>query len=92
MSAIGISSALFIVLFAALLLYRIMGLKPGIAGIRSQKMCPSCGLITSRLKFLHRVWHVFLVATAPHDSRLRPNGRAAGKRNTWLPSKWDALN
>ena len=50
MSAINIACALLIVLFAILLVCRMSGLKPQIAGIRSQKMCPSCGLITSRLK------------------------------------------
>jgi hypothetical protein len=47
MSAISISFGLLIALFACLLLYK---LKPQIAGFGSQRMCPSCGLITSRLK------------------------------------------
>ena len=33
-----------------LLLYKICKLKPQIAGYGSQRMCPSCGLITSRFK------------------------------------------
>ncbi len=50
MSAISISFGLPIALFAILLLYRMRKLKPQIAGFGSQRMCPSCGLITSRLK------------------------------------------
>ncbi len=50
MSAISISFGLLIALFAILLLYRMRKLKPQIAGLGSQRMCPSCGLITSRLK------------------------------------------
>ena len=50
MSAISISFGLLIALFAILLLYRMRKLKPQIAGFGSQRMCPSCGLITSRLK------------------------------------------
>jgi hypothetical protein len=50
MRATSICFALFIALFTILLLYRMRGLKPPIAGFRSQRMCPSCGLITSRLK------------------------------------------
>jgi hypothetical protein len=50
MSAISISFGLLIALFAILLLYRMRKLKPKIAGYGSQRMCPSCGLITSRLK------------------------------------------
>ena len=49
MSAISISVGLLIGLFAILLLYRRRKL-PQIAGYGSQRMCPSCGLITSRLK------------------------------------------
>jgi hypothetical protein len=49
MNATGISVGLVIVLFTILLLHWIRK-KPGIAGFRSQRMCPSCGLITSRLK------------------------------------------
>ena len=51
MSAITISYGLLIVLFTILLLYRMYKLKPQIV-VRygSQRMCPSCGLITSRLK------------------------------------------
>ena len=50
MSATSISFGLLVVLFTLLLLYRMRKLKPQIAGFGSQRMCPSCGLITSRLK------------------------------------------
>jgi predicted amidophosphoribosyltransferase len=50
MNATSFSVGLLIVLFAILLLHRIHKLKPQIAGYGSQRMCPSCGLITSRLK------------------------------------------
>ena len=49
MSAFRISLALLIAVFAILLLYRIRKLKPQVAEYGSQRMCPSCGLITSRL-------------------------------------------
>ncbi|HMJ20749.1 MAG TPA: hypothetical protein VK513_02530 [Terriglobales bacterium] len=49
MSTISIHVSLLIALFAILLLYRRRKL-PQIAGYGSQRMCPSCGLITSRLK------------------------------------------
>jgi hypothetical protein len=49
MSTISISFCLLIALFTILLLYRLRRLKPRPAGFRSQRMCPSCGLITSRL-------------------------------------------
>lgn len=48
MSATSISFGLLIVLFTILLLR--WKLKPQIAGFQSQRMCPSCGLITSRMK------------------------------------------
>jgi hypothetical protein len=50
MSAISIAVSLLIALFAILLLYRKRKPKPQIAVYGSQRMCPSCGLITSRLK------------------------------------------
>ena len=50
MSAITISFSVLIVLFTILSLYKIRKLKPQFAGFGSQTMCPSCGLITSRLK------------------------------------------
>jgi hypothetical protein len=50
MNAISFSFGLLIVLFTILLFHRIHKLKPQIAGYGSQRMCPSCGLITSRLK------------------------------------------
>jgi len=49
MSAISISLSLLIALFAILVLYRRRKL-PQISGYGSQRMCPSCELITSRLK------------------------------------------
>ena len=50
MNAIGIFSGLLIVLFATLVLYKMRKLRPQVAGYGSQRMCPSCELITSRLK------------------------------------------
>jgi hypothetical protein len=50
MSATSISVCVLIMLFGILLLYRMRSLKPQIATFRSQRVCPSCGLITSRLK------------------------------------------
>jgi hypothetical protein len=50
MSAIRISLGLLIAVFAIPLLYKIRKLKPQVAGYGSQRMCPFCGLITSRLK------------------------------------------
>ena len=50
MSIAGLSLGLLIVLFTILLLLWIRKLKPQVAGYGSQRMCPSCGLITSRLK------------------------------------------
>jgi hypothetical protein len=41
---------LLIVLFTILIRHRMRKLKPQITGFRSQRMCPSCGLITSRLR------------------------------------------
>jgi hypothetical protein len=49
MSTLSIS-VLLIALFAILLLYRTRRLKAHIAVFGSQRMCPACGLITSRLK------------------------------------------
>jgi hypothetical protein len=50
MNATNISFGLFIVLLTILLTYLMRKLKPQLAGFQSQRMCPSCGLITSRLK------------------------------------------
>ena len=50
MNATSMFVGLLIVLFTILLLYKTRRLKPQIAGFGSQRMCPSCGLITSRLK------------------------------------------
>ena len=49
MSAISISFGLLIALVGVLVFYRMRKLPP-IAGYGSQRMCPSCGLITSRSK------------------------------------------
>jgi hypothetical protein len=50
MNATSFSFGLLIVSLAILPLHRMRKLKPRIAGYGSQRMCPSCGLITSRLK------------------------------------------
>jgi predicted amidophosphoribosyltransferase len=50
MNATSISLALLIALFTILLLRRMSKVKPQIAGYGTQRMCPSCGLITSRLR------------------------------------------
>jgi hypothetical protein len=50
MNATSISFGLLIALFTILLLRRMSKVKPQIAGYGTQRMCPSCGLITSRLK------------------------------------------
>ena len=50
MSAMSIFLGLLIVLFMTLLLKWMRKLKPQVAGFGSQRMCPNCGLITSRLK------------------------------------------
>jgi len=50
MNAPSISVGLLIVLFVILLLRWMRRLKPQLGGLQSQRMCPSCGLITSRLK------------------------------------------
>jgi len=50
MNATSFFVGLLILLFTILLLHRMHNLKPRIAGYGSQRMCPSCGLITSRLK------------------------------------------
>jgi hypothetical protein len=49
MNATSIVFGLLIVLFTILLFYWMRRLKPQSAGFRSQRMCPACGLITSRL-------------------------------------------
>jgi hypothetical protein len=49
MNALSISVSVLILLFTILLLAWRRGLKPQIVGLRSQRMCPSCGLITSRV-------------------------------------------
>jgi predicted amidophosphoribosyltransferase len=50
MNATAMFVGLLIALFAVLLLRRSRDLKPRIARYGTQRMCPSCGLITSRLK------------------------------------------
>ena len=50
MSATSIFFGLLLVLFTILMFYRMRRLKPQIVGFGSQRMCPSCGLITSRSK------------------------------------------
>ena len=50
MSALNISVGLLIALFTIMLFYRTHRLKAHIAVFGSQRMCPACGLITSRLK------------------------------------------
>lgn len=50
MNATSIFLGLLIVLFMILLFRWMHRLKPQLAGVQSQRMCPSCGLITSRLK------------------------------------------
>jgi len=50
MSAVSISLDLLIVLFTILIFRWMFKLKPQAARLGSQRMCPSCGLITSRLK------------------------------------------
>ena len=50
MNATTIFFGLLIALLTIRVLYRMRKLKPQIAGYGTQRMCPSCGLITSRLK------------------------------------------
>ena len=50
MNPTNISFGLLIVFFTILLGYWMRKLKPQVAGYASQRMCPSCGLITPRLK------------------------------------------
>jgi hypothetical protein len=50
MNATGIFVGLLIVLFAILLFLWMRKAKPQVTGSGSQRMCPFCGLITSRLK------------------------------------------
>jgi hypothetical protein len=50
MTAISISSGLLIALFAILMLYKMRKRRPQVDAYASQRMCPYCGLITSRLK------------------------------------------
>ena len=47
MNATSIAFGLLIVILAILLLLWMRKLIPQITGVRSQRMCPACGLITS---------------------------------------------
>jgi len=49
-NATSISLGLLIVFFTIALLYWMRKVKPQVTGFRSQRICPFCGLITSRLK------------------------------------------
>ena len=50
MNATSVFFGLLVMLFTILVLHWTRKLKPQIAGFQLQRMCPSCGLITSRLK------------------------------------------
>ena len=50
MNATSIFFGLLIVLFTILLLHGLRKVTVQLAGSGSQRMCPNCGLITSRLK------------------------------------------
>ena len=50
MNASNIFLGLLIVVFTILVLHSMRKVKRQVAGSGSQRMCPSCGLITSRLK------------------------------------------
>jgi predicted amidophosphoribosyltransferase len=50
MNATSIFLVLLIALLTILLAHWMRRLKPQLSGFQSQRMCPSCGLITSRLK------------------------------------------
>jgi hypothetical protein len=64
MSTISISSTLLIALFTILLLvYRMRGLKPQVAGFRSQRIMPVLRLDHTSIKDrLLGVWQVFPIA------------------------------
>ena len=46
----SISIGLLVVIFTILLVHWMLKVKPQITGFQLQRICPSCGLITSRLK------------------------------------------
>jgi len=50
MNATSISFGLLIVMLTILLVQWMRKVKPQVAGYGSQRMCPSCGLITPRFK------------------------------------------
>jgi predicted amidophosphoribosyltransferase len=50
MNTVSVAFGLLIVLFTILLLRSMLKLKPPAARLGSQRMCPSCGLITPRLR------------------------------------------
>ena len=58
MSATSVFFGLLIALFTILLLYGMRRVKPQIAEFGSQRICPSCSLITSRFNALLGVWQV----------------------------------
>ena len=53
MNAISISVILLVALFGILLVYKMRKLKPQLAGVGSQRMCPACGLITPQIGRAH---------------------------------------
>jgi hypothetical protein len=50
MNGVTISVAVLVVLCAVVLVYRMLRMKPQMAGYAAQRMCPACGLITPRSK------------------------------------------
>jgi hypothetical protein len=50
MHGMAIGTGLLVVVFALVLAYRVRRMKPQMPGYASQRMCPSCGLITPRAK------------------------------------------
>jgi hypothetical protein len=50
MHGLAIGAGLLVVVFALVLAYGVRRMKPQIPGYASQRMCPSCGLITPRAK------------------------------------------
>jgi hypothetical protein len=49
-SVMNVSVGMLIAIFTMLLFFRMRRLKAHMATVGSQRMCPACGLITSRLK------------------------------------------
>jgi hypothetical protein len=50
MNATSVSFGLLILFLTILLVHWMRRLRPQLIGVRSQRMCPSCGLITPRLR------------------------------------------